>query len=243
MLDDTLLEFGFRIHHRIHHDNPGAHCHGFHLVVGDINHRRLEPLVQLDDLAAHLDAHLGIEVRERFIEEENLGLPHDRASHSDALALAAGEGFWLSQKKLLEAENRRRLVDPLLDLRLGEFPELEPERHVLVNAHVRVERIVLKDHGDVAILRRHVVDALVADENLAAGNLFEASDHAECGGFPASRGADEHDEFAVGDFYVEVPDGGDVFAFVAGVDLVYVAQGNLSHSTLYILVKLLCPQI
>ena len=35
--------------------------------------------------------------------------------------------------------------------------------HVVVDAHVRIERVVLEHHGDVAVGRLHVVDVLAAD--------------------------------------------------------------------------------
>jgi hypothetical protein len=34
---------------------------------------------------------LGVEVRQRLVEQEGLGLAHDGAAHGDALALTAGE--------------------------------------------------------------------------------------------------------------------------------------------------------
>ena len=38
---------------------------------------------------------------------------------------------------------------------------------VLGDGHVRIERVALKDHGDVTVLRRHIVDALVANKYIA----------------------------------------------------------------------------
>ena len=40
----------------------------------------------------------------------------------------------------------------------GDAAQLQAEGHVVVDAHVRVERVVLEDHRDVAVLRRDVVD-------------------------------------------------------------------------------------
>jgi hypothetical protein len=38
---------------------------------------------------------------------------------------------------------------------------------------------------------------LVADQQVAAGDFFQAGDHAQQRGLAAARGADQHDEFAV----------------------------------------------
>jgi hypothetical protein len=64
---------------------------------------------------------------------------------------------------------------------------------------VRVERVVLEHHRDVARLGRHVVDDLVADADLALGDFLEAGDHAKERRLAAARRPDEHAELAVGD--------------------------------------------
>ena len=71
----------------------------------------------------------------------------------------------------------------------GEFLEAEPEGHVLEDGHVRIERVVLERHGDVAILGREIVDDLAADHDLARGRLPEPGDHAQGGAFAAARRA------------------------------------------------------
>ena len=81
LLDAALLQ---------HHD-PVGHRHRLDLVVGDVDHRGPEPAVQRDQLAAHADAELGVEVRQRLVEQEGLRLLDDGAADRDALALAAGE--------------------------------------------------------------------------------------------------------------------------------------------------------
>jgi hypothetical protein len=42
---------------------------------------------------------------------------------------------------------------------------------------VRVERVVLEDHRDVAVFRREVVHDLVADFDRSVAYLLEARDH------------------------------------------------------------------
>jgi len=55
-------------------------------------------LVHLLDLGAHLHAQLGVEVGERLVEQEHLGIAHDGTAHSDALALAARELLGLADR-------------------------------------------------------------------------------------------------------------------------------------------------
>ena len=75
----------------VHHDDAVGHRHRLDLVVRDVDRRRLQALVQRLDLGAHRDAQLGVEVRQRLVEQEDLRVAHDGASHRDALALSAGE--------------------------------------------------------------------------------------------------------------------------------------------------------
>src|SRR5579871_6641261 len=51
------------------------------------------------------------------------------------------------------------------DIGAVEFAHLEAKGHVVIDAHMRIERIVLEDHRDVAIHRRQVVDDLAVDQD------------------------------------------------------------------------------
>ena len=71
----------------------------------------------------------------------------------------------------------------------GKSLQPQAERHVLDHRHVRIERVVLEHHGDVAVLRRHVVDDVAADGDLAAGDVLQARDHAQRRRLAAARRA------------------------------------------------------
>ena len=89
----------------VHDHDLVGHGHRLDLVVGDVDRRGLEPLVQLLDLGAHLHAQLGVEVRQRLVEQEHLRVAHDGAAHGDALALAAGELARIALEVGAEAED------------------------------------------------------------------------------------------------------------------------------------------
>ena len=109
--------------------------------------------MQLLDLEAHLHAELRVEVGQRLVEQEHGGLADDRAAHRDALALAAGQLPRRAREQRLELEDVRGALDALGDVALGKAADAQPVRHVVEHAHVRVERVVLEHHRDVAILR------------------------------------------------------------------------------------------
>src|SRR5262249_32428220 len=82
---------------------------------------------------------------------------------------------------------------------LGHAAQLQAEGHVLVHRHVRVEGIVLENHRDVAILRRHIIDDALADANRPARDLLQPRHHAQRRALAAARRPDEHDEFLIFD--------------------------------------------
>ncbi len=104
--------------------------------------------------------------------------------------------------------------------------KLEAESEVLFDRHVRVERVVLEDHRDVALLRRDVVDDAVADPELAGCDLLEPGGHSERRRLAASGRADEHHHLSVLDLQVEVRDG----PRTTVVDLRALVELNLCHS-------------
>ena len=82
---------------------------------------------------------------------------------------------------------------------------------------MRVERIALEDHGDVAVFGRDVIDAAVADVQVATADLLEPGDHPQGGALAAARRADEHQKLLVTDLNVQIIDGGDLAVLLADV--------------------------
>jgi hypothetical protein len=74
------------------------------------------------------------------------------------------------------------------------------------HGHVRVQGVALEHHGDVAVLRRGIVDHLAADPQLAVGDVLQPGDHVERGGLPAARRPDQDHELAVGDIQADLVD-------------------------------------
>jgi hypothetical protein len=90
-----------------------------------------------------------------------------------------------------------------------------------------VERVALEDHRDVPAGRIDVVHHLVADGQLAVGNVLQAGDHPQGRGLAAARRAEEHHELAVVDGQIEVVDRGDL-----SVALRHGVERDAGHATL-----------
>ena len=153
--------------------------------------------VQFLDFEAGLRAQLGVQVGQRLVEQKHLGLAHDGAAHGHALALAARQFARLALQQVAQLEDLGGLVHAALDLVLGHLGDLQAIGHVLEVRHVRVERVVLEHHRDVALGGFQVVHHAVADAQFAAGDFLQPRDHAQQRRLAAARGAHDHDELAV----------------------------------------------
>ena len=182
----------------------------------DVDERRRKAGVQLGNFRSHLRAELCVEVGQRLVEKEDLGLADDGTAERDTLALTTRKSLGLTRKVIGDAEDLCRGLDLFVDDFLGHLAELETECHVVVDGHMRIERVVLEDHRDVSVLRDDVVDELAVDIKFARRNFFETGDHTERRGLTAARGTDEDDEFLIPDVEAEV----EHCLVAAGIDLV-----------------------
>jgi len=111
----------------------------------------------------------------------------------------------------------------------GRPADLEPVGQVLEHRHVGVERVALEDHGHVAVLGGERVHDLLAQPDLASGQLFESGDQPEHGRLAAARGTDEDEEFAVGDLEVQPVEGRVLCAAFVSVELGDFGEAKGGH--------------
>src|SRR5690242_7995041 len=86
---------------------------------------------------------------------------------------------------------------------------LQRKRDVFVDGHVRIERIALKHHRDLARSWRQVVHQFAADQELPLGGCFETGNHPEQGGFTAAGRAEENEKLTVAGEQIDAIDGVD----------------------------------
>ncbi len=215
LLDEAIL----------HNYDAGTHGHSLGLVVGYVDEGGLQSLMQLGDLSSHLNAELSIEVGKRFIHKEDLGLTNNCTAESNALTLTAGKSLGLALEKVLDIEDTGGFLNALVDLGFGGLAELKTKGHVVIYSHVRIQGVVLENHGDIAILGSYVVYELVADVKLAVGDLFKTCYHSKSGGLSAARGADQNDKFLIFDVEAEIA----YSRYAAGIHLVNMFQSYACH--------------
>jgi hypothetical protein len=92
---------------------------------------------------------------------------------------------------------------PAFDLLFRRLRKPQRKAHVRLDRHMRVQGVGLKHHRDVTLLGSDIVDDPAADGDASIGNLLQTCNHPQQGGFSASRGADENDEFTVLDVDID----------------------------------------
>src|SRR5205809_8068246 len=110
----------------------------------------MEAAVQLERYGAHLATKGGLEVRHRLVQQEDLPVAHQGATERHTLPLATGELRRPALEQWAEPEPVRDLLHPTGDFGGRDAPHLEPEGDVASHGEVRVQRVGLEHHRDVA---------------------------------------------------------------------------------------------
>ncbi|MNL11833.1 hypothetical protein D3C87_1326850 [compost metagenome] len=188
--------------------------------MGHIDRRHAHVALQVVEETAGFQAELGIEVGERLVEEIDLGRIDQGTGQRGALLLAARDLAGQAIHEMADLEHVGDLAGAPMAAGDGLAAHLERIGDVVGQVHMRIERIILEHHGDVAVLGVEVRYLLAADQDLAGGRRFEPRHHPERGGLAAARGAEQADELTIANIEIDVRDGlevakalGDVFEF------------------------------
>ena len=157
---------------RIHHDDTVGQRHRFDLVMRDIDRGCLDAPVQLGDLEPHLHPQAGIEIGQRFVEQESLRITNDGPPHGDTLTLPARQLPRPTLQQGRQFQGFGGLPHALVDHLWILVAHAQPKPHVLGHRHMRIERVILEHHGDVAVARPHLVHHRAADLDGAAVDIL-----------------------------------------------------------------------
>ena len=162
--------------------------------------------MQLLDLGAHLQPKLGVEIRQGLVKQEHLGVANDGPAHGNPLALASRQLPRIAIQIGRQAQDIRRIPHTLL-YRCGiDLSQLQSEGQVGGDRFMRIERVALKHHGNVALGRGQVVHDALADPDGARGDAFEPGNHSKQRRFAAAGRPDKHHELAVRYVHVHAVD-------------------------------------
>src|SRR6266702_4466581 len=85
-------------------------------------------------------------------------------------------------------------------------PHGERKRDVLSNRQMREERVVLKHHADVALMRGLVVEPPSVEAYLAVRGRFESGEHHERGRLARARRPEQRQEFSLAHVEIQIID-------------------------------------
>ena len=167
LLDPALVQY----------DDTVGHRQRLILVVGHEEECLVRAALNGLELLLHLSTQLRVERSERFVEQQNRGLRHQRTGER-------------------QFEKRRQLVQPPLDVAPAHALQLEAERHVPSHVHVRKQRVVLKHHVHVAPVRRPVRDIFAFEDHASGIGRLEPSQDAQGRGLAAAGRPEQRHEFS-----------------------------------------------
>jgi len=103
----------------VHHADTVGDRQRLFLIVGDPDRRDARLVDDPADLLAHGDAKAHVEVRKRFVQQENVGLRCQRARERDALFLSARELARAIVAVVRQVDEVEQLLDAGLTLALA----------------------------------------------------------------------------------------------------------------------------
>ena len=189
LLDVPLVHDGDRVGHR----------HRLFLVVRDVDERDLDLVLDPLELQLQLLAELQVERSERLVEEQHPRTVDERARQRHPLLLTTGELLRLAVLATGEVDELEHVAHAFLHVRLAHLAALETECDVLVDGHVREQRVALEHRVDVALVGRQADHVAVAEVDRTRRRLLESADHPQGRRLAAPRRPEQREERAVRD--------------------------------------------
>ena len=137
--------------------------------------------------------------------KQHLRLRHQRARQRHSLLLPAAQVRRQPIRQGAETQSVENPRDPLADLGAARLLR-QRISDVLKNRHMRPDGVGLKDHADVAPLRRNecavrrAVNRMIVDQNFPGQRLLQSGDAAKRRRFAAAARTEQGKQFALAHF-------------------------------------------
>ena len=195
---------------RLHDGHLVAQLEGGLLVVRDVEDGRAQTVLDHADLQEHLFTQFRVQVGDRFIHDDHVGVCHQGTGDRHTLLLAAGKLARQMVGVFRHADLFQRVHGTFVDLFLRTALFLQRVGYIFDNGHMRPDRIVLKDDTDVAFFGRNVdvffriEQDLIPDGDGARFRLVQTQQCADQCGFAAAARPDQTDDLSAGNLKREV---------------------------------------
>ncbi len=157
-------------------------AHGLFLVMGDVDDGNAKTPVQLAQFILQVFTQLLVQGTQRFVHQQDARLVDQCPGDGHALLLPARHLRGLAVRERLQLHQLEHGIDTLAGFNRTQLANGQGEANVVAHVQVRKQRIALKHHADVALVRRHVDQRLALNEYLAAAGSLKASQHRQGGG-------------------------------------------------------------
>ena len=163
----------------IHNDYGVGESKGLLLIVGYVDEGDSEFTVHLLEFHLHILAHLQVQSRQRFVEQEHLRLVHDSPRDSHPLLLTSGKGIHIPLLIVGHSHHFQGLAHTAVDFVRRHFLQLEAEGYVVVHIQVRKEGVFLEHGVQRTAVRRYVGNILAFHKYLSLIRFGEACKHSQ----------------------------------------------------------------
>ena len=173
----------------VHDADLVGHGEGFVLIVSDQNGSHAFALEDFANFKRQAFAQVDVEVRERFIKQDQFGFRGQCARQCHALLLATGELVRVLFTLTGEADGFKQLRNTYGPFGVARGAKAESD--IAGDGEMREKRVILKDHADPPLFRRQRVagsaDGLPFQPDFTGGYRLEAGDAAQQRGLAATR--------------------------------------------------------
>ena len=167
--------------------------------MGHDHERDAHLVLEALELELHLLAHLAVERAQRLVEQQQPGPLDDRPRQSDPLPLPTGELAGSPRRGLRDAHRPEHLRDACPDLVAWPPLAFQPVGHVLLDAHVREQRVRLEHEVDRSPLGRLREQVRATQAYRAGVGMLEAREDPEQRRLATSRWPEQCEELVLAD--------------------------------------------
>ena len=144
-----------------------GHSEGFLLIVGNEHCGGTDLPLKIANFILHFGADFSIQCGKGFVKQKYIRLGDKHPGQSYALLLPSrklSHPTGIISSKLYQLQC---LIDPLINLLMGDLVHFKAVTHVFCHIHGRKERIILEHKADISLFRPHLGYVRTIHKNLS----------------------------------------------------------------------------